>query len=202
MYVQHVGEPSFLYPTPLYTSLAPVYSTGMGFCSSISTLKFGRLAGDVYTPGQSKHSPFYDIPEEVFHKLDFADGKFNPEYVRNQRWEQRCSYKAESVSTILHAIIAADFLTMGALGQFVKLEEHVAELLAFAFLMDSRNITLPVLLLVSKHPAFNSGLIWEVCVKAAVRVHLQKNKNEYQKSDWDRFWRNHCGVEYTGPENT
>ena len=29
MYVQHVGEPSFLYPAPLYKSLAPVYSTGM-----------------------------------------------------------------------------------------------------------------------------------------------------------------------------
>ena len=48
MYVQHVGEPSFLYPAPLYTSLAPVYSTGMGSCSSISTSRITAQVEEGY----------------------------------------------------------------------------------------------------------------------------------------------------------
>ncbi|KAB5551100.1 hypothetical protein GE09DRAFT_1240241 [Coniochaeta sp. 2T2.1] len=176
------------------------YAFTVGFITKLfgyikSTLEFGMLAGEVYAPGQSKHFHLYDIPETVFRKmLGFAAGatKF-----RGQYW-------AESVSKLLHSIIAVDFLTLGDVDQsFAGFEDYIAECLAYAFIIDRRKVTPAVLLLVSSHPVYKSGLIWDVCVKAAVRVDIQEKKNEYNRSDWCSLYGDESAVEYrNGQENT
>ncbi|KAB5580199.1 hypothetical protein GE09DRAFT_1212651 [Coniochaeta sp. 2T2.1] len=176
------------------------YAFTVGFITKLfayikSALEFGMLAGEVYAPGQSKHFHLYDIPETVFRKiLGFAAGatKFQGQY-----W-------AESVRKLLHTIIAVDFLRLGDVDQkFAGFEDHIAECLAYAFIIDRLKVTPAVLLLVSSHPVYKRGLIWDVCVKAAVRVDLQEKKNEYNRSDWCSLYGDESAVEYRkGQENT
>lgn len=125
-----------------------------------------------FVEGDSKHFQFDNITSQAFARiLIYIERKRR----LGRKYGENFHYRAEPVHDLIQAVIAADYLCMR---DFRHFEAYIAERLAFALVMGRLNLTPAVLLLVTEHVAFRSGLLWDVCVKAAVRVRLQAHKDK------------------------
>jgi hypothetical protein len=128
-----------------------------------------------FAEGETKLFHFDNITSQAFARIfTYIERK----YRRGDIYGEDFQYRPETVHDLLQAVIAADYL---GLVDFDKFEAYIAERLAFTLVMNRLRLNPAVLLLVTQHHAFRSGVLWDVCVKAGVRVQLQVRKEERPK---------------------